>query len=195
MSKSNAFLFATGAGAILARRYARALFELAGERKQIETVGEEFRELREVLMDESLRDLIHHQARLSGPDQRVAMEKFADAVKFCDVTRRFLALMGQNRRLKYLGATVEAFLEILAKKAGAFAADVISAKPLTEAQEAALEAALSKRLGGKVYLRASIDQSLLGGLVVRIGSRQVDASVKGRLATLERQLKSQQEAA
>jgi F-type H+-transporting ATPase subunit delta len=195
VSETNTSLLVSGTGAIIARRYARALYALAEQQKNVRTVGDEMWQLREALYDESLHDLFLRHARLSSDSQRGLMEKFTATMKFTDATRRFLVLMGKNRRLRYLGATVEMFLTLLAEKAGEFFVDVASAKALAPEQQEKLSQHLTKTLGGKVYLRASVDPDLLGGLVVQVGSRQIDASVKGKLATLERQLKSQQEAA
>jgi F-type H+-transporting ATPase subunit delta len=195
MSDSSTSLLVSGTGAIVARRYARALYALADQKKLVDTVREELWALREALMDESLRDLFLRHARLSSDSQRALMERFSAQTKFCDPTRRFLTLMGKNRRLRYLGATVEAFLSLLAEKAGEYFADVFSAKPLSEAEQRKLVDRLEKTMKGKVYLRMGTDPDLLGGVIVKVGSRQIDATVKGKLATLERQLKSQQEAA
>ena len=105
------------------------------------------------------------------------------AAKFNPLMANFLALTAQNRRLKNLGGIIEAFLAELASKRGEYTADVLSAKrPLSAVQQEQLAVKLRELAGGKVHVSVREDASLMGGLVVKLGSRLIDASVKTKLA-------------
>lgn len=184
-----------GENAILARRYAGALFELADERGVIGPVANDLLAMQEVIDSDP-----HFHAMASHP--RLPVEKveqvtaiFSDKVNFHPLTKSFLVRLAHNHRLGHLGDMIEAFQANLAEKRGQHVAVVAAAHALTETQKTGLSAQLGKMVGGTVRLMVEEDESLLGGLVIRLGSRLIDASVKGKLARLERQLKTQGEAA
>jgi F-type H+-transporting ATPase subunit delta len=180
-----------GDSAVLARRYAGALYDLAGEEKALDAVAEDLRGLKTLLRESAeMRSLAAHprytRAQLVG-----AVQKISAAAKFQTLTANFLAIVAQNRRLPELGAICDAFLEELASRRGEFTATVRVAQKLAPAQEEQLAQQLRALAGGKVHMTIAEDKSLLGGLVVKLGSRLIDASLKNKLARLERRLKSQ----
>lgn len=182
----------TGDAAILARRYSGALYSLAAEEKQLEAVVGDIR-LLDVLMrqSEEMRLLAKH-VRFT-PVQRLSVIKvLAGAANLNALTTNFLNLLIRHDRLAFLGAMTQAFLSRYAEERGEFTAEVASAKPLTPAQQEQLSTKLREMAGGKVHLSLHEDASLLGGFVVKIGSQLIDASVKGTLDRLERQLMSEQ---
>jgi F-type H+-transporting ATPase subunit delta len=105
------------------------------------------------------------------------------------LTRNFLGLLARNRRLFALPEMIERFLATLAARRGEVTADVVAAQELTPAQRDSLDEQLRKAVGQKVTVELSVDPSLLGGLVVRLGSRMVDASLKSKLHRLEMAMK------
>jgi F-type H+-transporting ATPase subunit delta len=134
---------------------------------------------------------VARQPRLSRAQLLKAMQAVAASARLNGLTANFLFVLAQNRRLGQLSAVVDAFLDELATRRGEFTADVRSARPLSSAQQEQLAAHLCQMAGGKVHLILREDATLLGGLVVKLGSRLIDASVKSKLARLERELKSQ----
>ncbi len=180
----------SGDMATVARRYAKTLFELAGEQKQLDAVAEDLRGLKMLERESPEFHAIAHNPRLSRTQLIKAAQQIALAAKLNPLTGNFLALLAQSRRLPQLGATIDAFLNELAAQRGEFSAEITAAEPLTQAQQEQLAAQLQKLTGGKVHMRVSEDKSLLGGFVVKLGSRMIDLSVKSKLARLERQLKS-----
>jgi F-type H+-transporting ATPase subunit delta len=181
---------------MLARRYAGALFELADEQGQLDVIAADLR-LVKILTSESaeFRQITSHP-RLKRSDLIDAMQQVAKTGKLHALTTNFLKLVAQGRRLNQLSAIVDAFLKQLADQRGELAADVHVAHPLTEAQREKLAAQLKQLASSnKVQLTVTEDPSLLGGMTVKLGSHLIDASVKTKLARLERQLKSQEEAA
>ncbi len=181
-----------GDAAVLARRYAGALYALAEEQKQLDAVAADLRALRNLHQESAEFRLIASHPRLTRTQLVQAVEQVSASAKFNKLTSNFLALIAQNRRLSALRPMIETFLSELASRRGEHTAEVRSAKPLTTAQQEQLAVKLREMTGGKVHLSLHEDASLLGGLIVKMGSHQIDASVKSKLASLERQLKTQQ---
>lgn len=169
----------------LAGRYARALFELADEGKALDRVAEDLKGLDALLTEsEDLQRLV--RSPLYGRDQQAkAMEAILERAGVSDLTRRFVLVVANNRRLFALPKMIRAFLAELARRRGEVRAEVTAAAPLNEAQEKALLETLSKAVGGKVQLDLKTDPSLLGGLVVKVGSRMIDTSLKTKLQRLQ----------
>lgn len=178
----------SGPEAVLARRYALALYHLAVEKGQIDAVSGDIAALRPALADDATFARLAHDPRLTTTQRIQAMQAVAAGAQ--KITQDFLGLMAQNRRLSLLLAAMDAFLAERAARLGEHVALVTSAQPLSQQQQNDLSARLSQMVGGKVRLHLSEDASLLGGLTVRIGSKLMDASVKSKLARLTRQLET-----
>ena len=173
----------------LAERYAKALFELADDRKALDEVANDLRALRG-LIDESadFRRLIRSPV-VSRVEQGNAVAALAERAGFSMLTKNFLGVVARNRRLFVLPGVIAGYLKELATRRGEVTAEVTAAKPLTPAQTEAVNEQLRKAVGGKVAVDLRIDPSLIGGLVVKVGSRMVDASIKSKLARLQLAMK------
>ena len=179
---------ATGLAEI-AGRYATALFELADQAKVLDRVADDLRQLKRMLADsKDLRRLVRSPV-ISRAEQGQAMLAIMETAEQDPLTRKFVGLVAANRRLFALGAMIDAFLAELAKRRGEITAHVASVSALSEAQVKAVAPALRKALGCKVAVEHEIDPSLLGGLVVRVGSRMVDTSLRTKLNKLELAMK------
>jgi F-type H+-transporting ATPase subunit delta len=173
----------------LAERYAKALFDLADERKALDAVAGDLKSL-SAMIDASadLRRAIRSPA-IDRADQGAAIAKIGEEAQFSPLTRNFLGLLAKNRRLFALPEIVAAFLAQLAERRGEVTAKVTSAAPLSPAQAGALQEALRKSAGARLIIDQRVDPSLLGGLVVRLGSRMIDASLKSKLNRLQLAMK------
>lgn len=173
-----------GIQASLAGRYATALFELARDEKQLDTVGASLAALKAALAEsEDFRTLT--TSPLIGRDEAVkTVEAAARAMKLDSITANFLGVLAQNRRLSQLGAVIRAFNLLAAQHRGETTAEVTSAHPLTDDQVAALKTNLRSRMGRDINVELNIDPSILGGLVVKIGSRMIDGSIRTKINTL-----------
>ncbi len=173
----------------LGQRYATALYELADEQKTLDDVAADLRALRG-LVDESadLRRLIRSPV-LTRADQGKAIAALAERAGLPALVRNFLGLLARNRRLFVLPEVIEAFLAELAARRGEVTAEVIAAQALTEAQRQTLDEQLRRAVGGKVTIEFRVDPSLLGGLIVKLGSRMVDASLSSKLQRLQLAMK------
>lgn len=178
----------TGASGI-AGRYAAALFELADERKALDAVLDDLSGLQAMTAASAdLRRLLRSPV-ISREDQDRAMEAIAEQAGLSELTRRFVGLVGFNRRLFALADMIGAFRAIVAARRGEVTAEVVSAAALSEGHLARLGEALRASVGGKVAIESRVDPDLLGGLVVKVGSRMVDSSLRTKLQKLQFALK------
>ncbi|HZF32750.1 MAG TPA: F0F1 ATP synthase subunit delta [Candidatus Angelobacter sp.] len=178
----------TGAGG-LAARYAAALFALADTHKAIDRVAGDLSELKAMIgSSEGLRALIRSPV-LSRDEQGRAMAALLQQAGTSDLVRKFVGLVARNRRLFVLPQMIEAFLAELARRRGEMRADVTAARPLSEQQQASLAEAIRRSVGGKVAVDVKVDPALIGGLVVKVGSRMVDSSLRTKLQRLQLAMK------
>jgi F-type H+-transporting ATPase subunit delta len=173
----------------VAERYASALFDLAREQSDLQPVETQLTAIR-AMIDESpdLRRLIESPV-FSAEDQERAIGAIADRAGIRGLVGNFLRLVAQNRRLFALPGMIVAFRDMAARHRGEVTAEVTSAHPLSDGQVAELRAALKDKLGKDVTLQARVNPAILGGLIVKVGSRMIDTSLRTRLMTVKTQLK------
>jgi len=178
-----------GIQASLAGRYASALFELARDKKQLETVGASLAALRAALAESAeLKELT--TSPLIGRDEATrAMLAAAGSMGLDAITTNFLGVLGQNRRLAQLPQIIRAFNMLAAAHRGETTAEITSAHPLTDAQVKALQQNLRTRIGREIAVDLTVDPAILGGLVVKIGSQMIDGSIRTKLNSLAQAMK------
>ena len=175
--------------ASLSGRYATALFDLARESKTIEAVEASLGGVRQALTEsEEFRRLVSSPLVGRQAAQKAVLAA-ADVMGLDPVTRSFLGVLAENRRLSQLPAIIRAFRQLAARHRGETTAEITTAHPLTDDQVAALKQQLRQRIGREVAVDLSVDPSLLGGLVVKIGSLMIDSSIKTRLNSLAHAMK------
>jgi len=178
-----------GITASLQGRYASALFELASEQGQVTAVEGDLDRLGEAISaSDDLAALIRNP-QVSRDAAARAMDAVAGVLGVSGLTKNFLGVLAGNRRLFALHDIIRAFSAIAAAQRGEVTAQVTSAHPLGEDQLAALTQKLKAREGKEVKVKASVDPDILGGLVVRIGSKQIDSSIRTRLNSLAHAMK------
>ena len=166
-------------------RYASALFELSSEEKATEEVSRQLSTLQSAIdQSEDLSRLVRSPV-FSSEDQVAALGTVAGQLGITGTTLNFLKLVAKNRRLSVIPDMIKAFATLLAASKGEVAGEVTSAEPLSATQLADLKAALKSSLGRDVLLTTRVDSSLLGGLIVKVGSRMMDNSLKTKLQTLK----------
>lgn len=173
----------------VAERYAGSLYELADQSNAIAAVERDLARFEEMLAgSDDLQRLIESPV-FSADDQFRAIDAIAGKAGIGGLTGNFLRVVAKNRRLFAVPGIIRAFRRIAAEQRGEVSAEVTSAHALTADQEKELRAALKSVTGKDVTLAVTVDPSLLGGLVVRIGSRQIDTSLKTKLNSLKLALK------
>jgi F-type H+-transporting ATPase subunit delta len=178
-----------GITASLQGRYASALFELASEQKAVAAVESDLEQLGAALAGSADFAALIRNPRVSRSDATRAMDGIAKVFGLSGLTCNFLGVLAHNNRLAKLPDVVRAFASIAAAARSEVTAEVTSAHPLSNSQLAALTAKLKAREGKDVKIKASVDPEVLGGLVVRIGSQQIDSSIRTRLNTLATAMK------
>jgi F-type H+-transporting ATPase subunit delta len=178
-----------GIQASLAGRYATALFELARDERQLEAVGASLATLGDGLrQSDELRGLT--TSPLVGRDDALkAVKAVAASMGLDQITSNFLGVLAQNRRLSQLPNVIRYFNLLAAAHRGETTAEVVSARPLDDDQIAALRSNLKSRVGRDVSVDLTVDPAILGGLVVKIGSQQIDGSIRTKLNTLASAMK------
>jgi F-type H+-transporting ATPase subunit delta len=169
----------------VAGRYANALFDLATEENAVPATASGLTGF-QTLIDESA-DL---QRLMQSPvfkteDQMTALDALAAKIKLSGLALNFVRLMCAKRRLPALSDAIRGFQALVAEAKGEVVAEVTSAEKLTAAQLKDLGAALKAKLGMDVKLETQIDQSLLGGLIVKVGTTMIDDSLKTKLQNLK----------
>jgi F-type H+-transporting ATPase subunit delta len=174
----------------LAERYAAALFDLADERRILDEVASDLLQLRAMM--QASPDLLRliRSPILSRDEQSKGIGALAERAGLSPLVRDFLAVVARNRRLFAAPAMIEAFLAELARRRGEVTAEVTAAQPLSEAQLAALNEQLQRSSGSRVSVDVRVDPALIGGLVVKLGSRMVDGSIRSKLQRLQLAMKS-----
>ena len=178
-----------GITASLQGRYASALFDLASEQGLVTAVEGDLDKLGEALKASPDLGALIRNPKVSREDTAKAMDAVSGVLGLSDLTKKFIGVLAANRRLAALPDIVRAFAAIAAAQRGEVTAEVTSAHPLNDDQIAQLAMRLKAREGKEVKIKASVDPEILGGLVVRIGSRQIDGSIRTRLNTLAHAMK------
>jgi F-type H+-transporting ATPase subunit delta len=175
----------------LAQRYATAVFELAAEERAIEAVESDFEQLKAMLHDSPELTRLVRSPLFSREDQARGMEAVLAKAGASDLTRKLVLLLAQKRRLFALAEIIRAFENLLARHRGEVAAEVTSARPLSNEETTELRRMLKDKLGREPRLTTHVDPRLLGGLVLKLGSRMIDSSLRSKLDGLRAAMKGQ----
>ena len=178
-----------GASTGLFGRYATALYELADEQRSLDMVVDQADGLARLIeQSATLRTMLVDPA-LDIAQSRAAMLAVLRDQGFGETIQHFVGVIANNRRLAVLPAILAAFAALVAQRRGITIAEVSSAHPLSDLQRTQLRARLTEAGYGRVDIREHVDAALLGGLVVRVGARLYDSSLKSRLARLNHAMK------
>ena len=173
----------------IAARYATAIFDLAKEEKALPAIETDIDAL-----DAAMKDSDDFRALISSPvysrdETQAAITAIAKKMKLSGNLSNLLGLMAENRRLFVLPQLITALRGLIAEEKGEVTAEVASAKELTKAQSDKLAKVLKAQVGKDVNINAVVDESLIGGLIVKVGSKMIDTSVKSKLANLQNSMK------
>lgn len=178
-----------GIRASLAGRYASALFDLAREKKQIDAVGRSLDSLAQALLDSRDFAELIDSPLISREEAGKAFAALAPQLGLDDITANFLGVLARNGRKRELRPVIRLFRRLAAEHRGEVTADVITARPLNDEQVSALKTKLRARAGREVTLEPHVDPKILGGLVIKLGSERIDASIRSKLNRLAQAMK------
>lgn len=178
-----------GIQASLAGRYAIALFELAREEKKLDRVASDLAAVKQALADSAEFAALTTSPLVGRDEARRAVAAAAAAMELDPLTANFLGVLARNRRLSRLAGVIGAFNMLAARHRGEINAEVTSAHPLDAGQVDAIKANLRTRMGRDIAVDLNVDPAILGGLVVKIGSRMIDGSIRTKLNSLAQAMK------
>jgi F-type H+-transporting ATPase subunit delta len=178
-----------GIQASLAGRYASALFDLARDEKQIDAVGRSLDSLNQALADSREFDQLVSSPLVDRDEAGDAFGAIAGMLNLDPVTTNFLGVLARNGRKGQLPQVIRLFRRLAAEHRGETTAEVVTAHPLTDDQLASLKTQLKGRAGRDVAIDARTDPEILGGLIVKMGSQMIDASLKTKLNRLAQAMK------
>lgn len=170
------------ASSALARRYAGAYFEIAAERDQVDDSAEELRTAASVLGSAEARERLQNPK--ASPEARLELAQSL-VERMSEATGNLVHLLVERHRLDLLDGIVEEFGRLRDRRAGIVRAEVVTAVPVTPALRTRLERALREQLRADVRTEVRQDPDIVGGLVIRVGDRVVDASIRTKLQKLQ----------
>jgi F-type H+-transporting ATPase subunit delta len=178
-----------GIRASLAGRYASALFDLARGQKQIESVGKSLDALGQTLLDSKDFNELVTSPLVSREEAGKAFDALAPTLGLDALTTNFLGVLARNGRKSQLQPVIRAYRRLAAEHRGETTAEIVTARPLNDDQLAQLRSQLRTRAARDVTIDATVDPAILGGIVVKLGSQQIDASIRTKLNRLASAMK------
>lgn len=173
----------------IAARYATALFDLAKEDGALKSLAADADALTAALTASDDLKAVIASPVITRDEQAAVMAALAKKMKLSALTANTLALMAEKRRLFVLPQLAADLSARIAAEKGEVTAEVTSAAALSADQAAKLSASLKAKVGKEVKLKTAVDESLIGGLVVKLGSTMIDTSVRSKLAALQNAMK------
>ena len=178
-----------GIEASLAGRYASALFGLARDERQIDSVSRSLDLLNQALVDSREFAQLIASPLIDRDDAGKAFAAIAETLNLDPITGNFLGVLARNGRKNQLQPVIRAFRRLAAEHRGETTAEVVTAHPLKDDQLAALKDKLRTRAGRDVSIETSVDPEILGGIVIKMGSQMIDASIRTKLNRLAEAMK------
>lgn len=166
-------------------RYASALFELALDTKALDQTAAELTQIQSMIDASADFHRLVHSPVFSADEQTGAVMAVLKQADISGLTANFIGLITKNRRLFAISNMIKAFHALLARHRGEISAEVASARELNAKQVQALKTALKAAIGRDVNLDTKVDPGLIGGIVVKVGSRMIDNSLKSKLDNLK----------
>ena len=170
-------------------RYATALFELARDEKSIDAVKADLDQFDAMLNDSADLKRLVRSPVFAADTQSKALSAVLDKAGITGISANFLKVLTANRRLFAVSDVIRAFRALVARFKGEASADVTVAEPLSDKNLDALKTALKAVSGKDVTLHVKVDPSIIGGLVVKLGSRMVDSSLRTKLNSIKHAMK------
>lgn len=165
----------------LAGRYATALFELAMEERALDSVSRDFAALKQLLAESPELARLVRAPVFSAEEQRLGMDAVLRRMEAAPLTLRFVLTLASKRRLAALSDIIRSFNELVATQKGEIEAEVSAARTLSDGEIRGLKAVLKASLGCEALISMKTDPALLGGLIVKVGSRMIDSSLRSKL--------------
>ena len=171
-------------GDLVSDRYASALYDLAAEKKLVDLVVEDLSNLKNILKDNKELSLVVKSPLITSNDKLNIFESLLKKINANELTSTFLKVIEKNKRFSSLTSIISQFMNINSQKRGDVLADITSADELNDDQKNNITNQLKSILGDKLSLSFDVDKSIMGGLIVKVGSKMIDTSLANKINKL-----------
>ena len=172
-------------GDLVSDRYASALYDLAAEKKLVDPVLEDLSNLKNMLKDNKELSLVIKSPLITSIDKLNIFESLLKKINANELTSTFLKVIEKNKRFSNLASIISQFMNINSQKRGDVLADITSADELNDEQKNNITNQLKSILGDKLSLSFDVDKSIMGGLIVKVGSKMIDTSLANKINKLK----------
>ena len=172
-------------GDLISDRYASALYDLAAEKKVVDPVLNDLSNLKKILNDNKELNLVIRSPLISSPDKLNIFNSLLQKIKANELTTTFLKVIEKNKRFSSLASIISQFININSHKRGDVLADITSADELNDDQKTNITNQLKNILGDKLSLSFDVDKNIMGGLIVKVGSKMIDTSLVNKINKLK----------
>ena len=175
----------SSSGGLISDRYASALYDLSSVSKNVDSILEDLNLINKFILENKDLKLMIRSPLIGSNDKLIIFEKILSKYPVNKITLNFLKVISKNKRFLYLTSIIKAFININAKKRGDVLADVTSADELTNTQKNEISKQLKSILGDKLLLNFAVDKKIIGGLIVKVGSKMIDSSLISKINKLK----------
>ena len=172
-------------GNLVSDRYAAALYDLAAEKKLVDPVLEDLSNLKNMLKDNKELSLVIKSPLITSIDKLNIFESLLKKINANELTSTFLKVIQKNKRFSNLASIITQFMNINSQKRGDVLADITSADDLNDDQKNNITNQLKSILGDKLSLSFDVDKNIMGGLIVKVGSKMIDTSLANKINKLK----------
>ena len=172
-------------GDLVSDRYASALYELAAEKKLVDSVLNDLSNLKNILKDNKELSLVVKSPLISSSDKQNIFETLLMKINANELTNTFIKVIEKNKRFSNLASIITQFININSQKRGDVIADITSADELNDDQKNNITNQLKSILGDKLSLSFDVDKNIMGGLIVKVGSKMIDTSLANKINKLK----------
>ena len=172
-------------GDLVSDRYASALYDLAAEKKLVDPVVEDLSNLKNILKDNKELSLVVKSPLITSTDKLNIFESLLKKINANELTSTFLKVIEKNKRFSNLASIISQFMNINSQKRGDVLADITSADELNDDQKNNITNQLKSILGDKLSLSFDVDKNIMGGLIVKVGSKMIDTSLANKINKLK----------
>jgi F-type H+-transporting ATPase subunit delta len=172
-------------GDLVSDRYASALYELAAEKKLVDSVLNDLSNLKNILKDNKELSLVVKSPLISSSDKQNIFETLLKKINSNELTNTFIKVIEKNKRFSNLASIIAQFININSQKRGDVIADITSADELNDDQKNNITNQLKSILGDKLSLSFDVDKNIMGGLIVKVGSKMIDTSLANKINKLK----------
>jgi len=184
LTENNLMASKLASGDLVSDRYASALYDLAAEKKLVDPVLSDLSNLKNILKDNKELNLVVKSPLITSPDKLNIFESLLKKINANELTNTFIKVIEKNKRFSNLASIITQFININSQRRGDVLAGITSADELNDDQKTNITNQLKSILGDKLSLSFDVDKNIMGGLIVKVGSKMIDTSLANKINKL-----------